>query len=92
MPLNYDGYNIFAFLRSDLFGWSLQWRHNERDGVSNHQPNDCLLTRLFRRDQRKHNSSASLAFVWGIRSAVTGDFPTQRPVTRKRFPFDYVIM
>ena len=26
---------------------SLQWRHNERDGVSNHQPRDCLLNRLF---------------------------------------------
>ena len=22
---------------------SLQWHHNERDGVSNHQPHDCLL-------------------------------------------------
>ena len=27
---------------------SLQWRHNERDGVSNHQPHDCLLNRLFK--------------------------------------------
>ena len=27
----------------------LQWRHNERDGVSNPQPHDCLLNRLFRR-------------------------------------------
>ena len=26
---------------------SLQWRHNGRDGVSNHQPHDCLLNRLF---------------------------------------------
>ena len=26
----------------------LQWRHNERDGVSNHQPHDCLLNRLFK--------------------------------------------
>ena len=22
---------------------TLQWRHNERDGVSNHKPNRCLL-------------------------------------------------
>ena len=28
-------------------------------------------------DQRKHQSSASLAFVWGIHP-VTGDFPAQR--------------
>ena len=27
---------------------SLQWRHNERDGVSNHQPHDCLLNRLLK--------------------------------------------
>ena len=26
----------------------LQWRHNERDGVSNHRRLDCLLNRLFR--------------------------------------------
>ena len=24
-----------------LWWFSLQWRHNERDGVSNHQPHDC---------------------------------------------------
>ena len=28
---------------------SLKWRHNRRDGVSNHQPHECLLNRLFRR-------------------------------------------
>ena len=45
----------------------LQWRQNERDGVSNHQPHDCLLNRLFSlSDQRKHQSFASLVFVWGI--------------------------
>ena len=27
---------------------SLQWRHSERDGVSHHQPHDCLLNRLFK--------------------------------------------
>ena len=25
----------------------LQWRHNENDGVSNHQLHDCLLSRFF---------------------------------------------
>ena len=28
---------------------TLQWRHNGRDSVSNHQPHDCLLKCLFRR-------------------------------------------
>ena len=27
---------------------SLHWRHNERDGVSNHQRFDCMLNCLFR--------------------------------------------
>ena len=44
-----------------------------------------------RADQRKHQSSASLAFVWGIhRSPVNS--PHKGPVTRKMFPFDDVIM
>ena len=34
-------------------GWSLLWRHNGHDGVSNHQPHDCLLNRLFRRRSKK---------------------------------------
>ena len=34
-------------------GQSLQWRHNERDGGSNHQPHDCLLNLLFRRRSKK---------------------------------------
>ena len=42
-------------------------------------------------DQRKHQSSASLAFVRGIhRSPV--DSPHKEPVTRNMFPFDDVIM
>ena len=42
-------------------------------------------------DRRKHQSSASLAFVRGIhRSPVNS--PRKCPVTRKMFPFDDVIM
>ena len=42
-------------------------------------------------DQRKHQNSASLAFVRGIhRWPVIS--PHKRPVTRKIFPFDEVIM
>ena len=41
-------------------------------------------------DQRKYQSSASLAFVWGIhRSPVIS--PHKGPVTRNMFPFDDVI-
>ena len=44
---------------------TLQWRHNERDSVSNHQPHQCLLIVYSSADHRKHQSSASLAFVRG---------------------------
>ena len=47
-------------------GFPLQLGHNERDGVSNHQPHDCLLSRFSGAGQRKHQSSASLGFVRGI--------------------------
>ena len=42
-------------------------------------------------DQSKHQSSASLAFVWGIHRGPV-NAPHKWPVTRKMFPFDDVIM
>ena len=42
-------------------------------------------------DERKHQSSASLAFVWGIHRGPVNS-PHKWPVTRKMFPFDDVIM
>ena len=56
--------------------FTLQWRHNRHDSVSNHQPYDCLLTVYSDADQRKNQSSASLAFVRGIDRG-TGEFPAQ---------------
>ena len=44
---------------------SLQWRHNEHDGVSNHQPHECLLSRLFQA-QIKENIKAPRHWpLWG---------------------------
>ena len=42
-------------------------------------------------DHRKHQRSASLAFVWGIHRWPVNS-PHKRPVTRKMFPFDDVIV
>ena len=42
-------------------------------------------------DQRKHQSSASLAFVRGIHRGPVG-YPHKGPVTRKMFTFDDAIM
>ena len=69
----------------------LQWRHNGHDSVSNHQPDDCLLNVYLEADQRKHQSSASLAFVQGIHRGPV-NYPHKWPVTRKMFQFDDVIM
>ena len=52
---------------------------------------DCLLNRFWGADQRKHQSCASLAFVWGIHQWPV-DSSHKGPVTRKIFPFDDVIM
>ena len=43
----------------------LQWRYNERDGVSNHQMHDCLLNYLFRRRSKKTSKprNAFLALI-----------------------------
>ena len=41
-------------------------------------------------DQRKHQSSVSLAFVKGIHQWPVNSMQKE-PVTRKMFPFDYVI-
>ena len=53
------------------------WRHNGRDGVSNHQPHDCLLNRLFKA-QIKETSKLRVTGLCGENSTVTGEFPAQR--------------
>ena len=70
---------------------SLQWRHNVRNGVSNHQPHHCLLKRLFRRKSKKTPKLRVTGLCTG-NSPVTAEFLAQGPVTRKMFPFDNVIM
>ena len=56
---------------------SLQWRHNERDIVSNHQPHNCLLNRLFRRRSKKTSKLCVTGLCAG-NSPMTGEFPAQR--------------
>ena len=55
----------------------LQWRHNERDGVSNHQPHDCLLNRLFRRRSKKISKLRVTGLCEG-NSSLIGEIPAQR--------------
>ena len=70
---------------------SLQWRHNDHDSVSNHQPYDCLLNRLFRRRSKKTSKLRVTGLCVG-NSPGPVNSPHKGPVTRKMFPFDDVIM
>ena len=55
---------------------TLQWRHNGRGSVSNHQPHDCLLNRLFRRRSKK-TSKLRVTGLCAGNSPGTGEFPAQ---------------
>ena len=60
-------------------------------GVSNHQPNGCLLNRLFGRRSKK-TSKLRVTGLCAGNSQGTVNSPHKWPVTRKMFPFDDVIM
>ena len=59
-----------------LVAKTLQWRHNECYGVSNHQPHDCLLNHLFRHRSKKTPKHRVTGLCEG-NSPVTGEFPAQ---------------
>ena len=73
------------YIQLSIFLSSLRWHHNGRDSVSNHQPYDCLLNRLFRRRWKKTSK-------FRVTGLCAGKSPHKWPVTRKMFPFDDVIM
>ena len=71
-----------CFARS--LGWmlyriihSLQWRQDGHASVSNHQPHDCLLNRLFKRRSQKTSKLRVTGLCVG-NSPGTGEIPTQR--------------
>ena len=83
---------INTSLESTLYVPSaLQWRHDEPDGVSSHRRRHFVLNCMFRRRSKKASKLRVTGFCEGI-SPVSGEFPSQRPVTRKIFPCDDVIM
>ena len=53
---------------------TLQWRHNERSSVSNHQRLHCLLNCRFRRRSKKTSKLCVTGLFVG-NSPVTGEFP-----------------
>ena len=68
---------------------SLQWRHNERGSISNHQRFHCLLNCWLKRRSKKTSKfciTGLCAWKWPV------NFTHKGPVTWKLFPFDDVIM
>ena len=56
----------------------IQWRHNNKhDGISNHQPHNCLLNRLFKHRSKKTSKHRITGLCEG-NSPATDEFPTQR--------------
>ena len=55
---------------------TLQWRHNGHDGVSNHQPHQCLLNRFFGRRSKKTSKLRVTGLCVG-NSPETGEFLAQ---------------
>ena len=60
-----------------LVRYTSQWRHNERDGVSNHQCVDGLFIRLFRSRSKKTSKLRDTGLREG-NSPGTVEFPPQR--------------
>ena len=92
--LNFILYNTRIMLRMYCcicIEWPLQWHHDDHDIVSNHQPHDCLLNRLFRRRSKKTAKLRVTGLCVG-KSPGPVNSPHKGPVTRKMLPFDGVIM
>ena len=75
---------------------SIVWVIMRRRGVSSERRRSSCSSFVYSAvcsgtDQRKHQSSASLAFVRGIHRLPVNS-PHKGPVTRQMFPFDDVIM
>ena len=68
--------NVFTSTHKAPTSYTLRWRRNERDSVSNHQPHDCLLNRLFRRRSKK-TSKLRVTGLCAGNSPGTGEFPAQ---------------
>ena len=77
-PYLFVGWSTRRKLQYEWNGFTspLLWCHNGPDGVSNHQPHDCLLNRLSRHRWKKTSKLRVTGFCVG-NLPVTGEFPTQ---------------
>ena len=72
----YHTKHIEASTKQPSFAGKLWWRNNGRDSVSNHQPHDCLLNRLFRCRSNK-TSKLRVTDLCAENSPGTVEFPAQ---------------
>ena len=75
-------------INRDLLAETLQWCHDERDGLSNHRRLDCLLKHLFGRKSKK-TWKLRVTGLYEGESPVTGEVPAQRE-TWNMFPFEMI--
>ena len=75
-----NGNNVTEFrdatFQRNVLSWSLRRRHNDHDGVSNHQPHHCLLNCLFGRRSKK-TSKLRVTGLCAGNSPGTGEFPAK---------------
>ena len=73
----YNACGCTGLLLGIVDNYALQWRHNECDGISNHQPHDCLPNGLLRRKSKKTLKLRVTGLCDG-NSPVTGEFSAQK--------------
>ena len=73
----YDGVITVWMCKHTQYLPQSQWRHNGRDGVSNHQPHNCLRNRLFRR-RSNQTSKLRVTGLYAGNSPRTGEFRSQK--------------
>ena len=56
-----------VWFRTPNWDVTLQWRHKGRDNVSNYQPHNCFLKRLFRRRSKKTSKPRVTGHLCGDR-------------------------
>ena len=84
--------NTFVYMRLECLATEILYPTHYNDVMmSTTRVSIVYSTVCWGQDQEKHKSSASLAFMRGIHRWPVNS-PHKRPVTRKMFPFDDVIM
>ena len=74
-----------------VFYLALQWRHNEREGVSDYKPRYCLLNRVIRRRSKK-TPNHRFTGLCARNSPVTGEFRAQKTSNAENVPIWWCIL